>query len=786
VARGLGQIYGIDLNPFAVAIARFRLLVAGLREAGIERLKDAPAFPLNVATGDSLLHGRRFTPGAGLQGELTVSPAKHLYETEDGGALRLILGQQYHAVVGNPPYITPKDKAANQTYRAAYGSCHMKYALAVPFMERLFELALSGTADGQAAGYVGMITANSFMKREFGKKFVEEVVPQWDLTYLIDTSDAYIPGHGTPTVILFGRNRTPVGPTVRAVLGIRGEPSTPDDPARGAVWTAILSQIDDSGSQGDFVSVTDLPREILNKHPWSLGGGGASELKNQLEDNAADVLSNRIESIGFMAITGEDEIFVATPDVWRREGAACRGFGTGENVRDWGCVPETMVVFPYDMTDSQLALHALEDLGPLQVVFWPFRRNLRNRLMFGKTPEESGLAWFEYRFFAKNRYRTPLSIAFAFVATHNHFVLDRGGKVFNRTAPIIKLAPGSAANDHLVLLGLLNSTAGCFWMKQVMTCKGLGGQGGGIKPEHWHRQYEFDGSKLLRFPIPSNSELTTELATLVDQLATMANAASPGGIIGSGGQLSRKELDAARKRYEHLHLKMVAAQEELDWLVYALYGICERTAQVDEVLECGLNPEERPVEVLLRERIKTGEKTIFYDVHKYRGTPRDSVVTTTSVKSIIAKRIALIRENPMLRLLETLDFKRRWQIEPWESQEERALRSWLLDQLEGKRHWLEIALTSTARIADSVRKDDDFMQVAALYRKNPDFDVAALVAELIEDESVPFLPVYRYKPSGRLKRKQWEEMWAAPTIRPKWPLVPPNPPTNLRSSRGMS
>ena len=33
-------------------------------------------------------------------------------------------------------------------------------------------------------------------------------------------------------------------------------------------------------------------------------------------------------------------------------------------------------------------------------------------------------------FFA-DELRTPLSIVFAFVATHNHFVLDRGGKVFN-------------------------------------------------------------------------------------------------------------------------------------------------------------------------------------------------------------------------------------------------------------------------------------------------------------------------------------------------------------------
>ena len=41
--------------------------------------------------------------------------------------------------------------------------------------------------------------------------------------------------------------------------------------------------------------------------------------------------------------------------------------------------------------------------------------------------------------FFRDRFRTPLSIAFAFVATHNHFVLDRGGKVFKQSAPVIKL-----------------------------------------------------------------------------------------------------------------------------------------------------------------------------------------------------------------------------------------------------------------------------------------------------------------------------------------------------------
>jgi hypothetical protein len=119
----------------------------------------------------------------------------------------------------------------------------MKYSLGAPFTERFFELALTGRG-GQCAGFVGLITANSFMKREFGSKLIEQVLPRIGPDHVIDTSGAYIPGHGTPTVILFGRHRAPVGDGVRTVMGIKGEPSTPDDPAQGLVWSAIVGQID--------------------------------------------------------------------------------------------------------------------------------------------------------------------------------------------------------------------------------------------------------------------------------------------------------------------------------------------------------------------------------------------------------------------------------------------------------------------------------------------------------------------------------------------------------------
>ena len=110
-------------------------------------------------------------------------------------------------MVGNPPYITVADSNLNSRYRALHSACHRQYQLTVPFAQRFFGLARRAGEDGRGAGHVGQITSNAFMKREFGTKLIAEFFPTVALTYVIDTSGAYIPGHGTPTVILIGERR---------------------------------------------------------------------------------------------------------------------------------------------------------------------------------------------------------------------------------------------------------------------------------------------------------------------------------------------------------------------------------------------------------------------------------------------------------------------------------------------------------------------------------------------------------------------------------------------------
>ena len=441
VQQALDAIHGVDLNPFAVAIARFRLTVAAMTACGLRSLEKAPAFKFHLAVGDSLLHG----PGQQtLSGDADLSG--FAYSTEDLDVLQEILaGGRYDVVVGNPPYITVKDKVLNKAYRERYSTCKGTYALTVPFMERFFGLAKAGY-DGQPAGWTGQITSNSFMKREFGSKLIEEFLSVKDLRLVADTSGAYIPGHGTPTVILVGRNQRPVGQTVRAVLGVRGEPGRPDNPAKGIVWTSIVEHVDEPGWDDGWVTIADLDRSLLANHPWSLAGGGAPQLAARMESTAVGSLIRHIvPPIGGSIRAGADEAFLR-PVSWRPMSAgplAClRLLMTGEVVRDWHALPDLQIFYPYRYGTKE------RDDSGLSRELWPMRSFLAARGTFSGNMADAGLAWWEYMQHTSSPYMTPLSITFAEVATHNHFVLDRGGKVFKQTAPVIKLPAGATQDEH--------------------------------------------------------------------------------------------------------------------------------------------------------------------------------------------------------------------------------------------------------------------------------------------------------------------------------------------------
>src|SRR5690606_16108081 len=492
------------------------------------------------------------------------------------------------------------------------------------------------------------------------------------------------------TVILVGRRRAGSGrsETVLTVRSVQGEPAAPENPEEGFVWRAIVEQIDNPGSVSAWVSIDNLGRErYFGRQPWILTDGGL-EMVEQLIESSAKYLGALSEAIGRTTHTGLDEAFYMTAPAAKSRSldASCVPVVPGDGVRDFRAESLVVSFFPYDREGKP------RELVRREVEFlWPNRSVLRRRIDFGQTPEGRGLRWFDHSMFFPQRFRSPLSIAFPFVATHGHFALDRGGRLFNRTAPVIKLPEGASEEEHLRLLGLLNSSTACFWLKMVSYPKGgdpMGDSGARVSVHPWSDRYEFTGGNLQDFPLPAT--FPTTLSAMIDRLAQELAAYGPAAVCAH----SLPTASALRTGYEGwktARMQMISAQEELDWQVYSIYGLAPENLHLPEGAELpAIQFGERAFEIVLARRIANGEASEEW-ITRHGTTPITELPShwPAAYREIVERRIETIESNRAIGMIERPEYKRRWATEGWDAMQEKALRAWLLDRMESRDLWFD-------------------------------------------------------------------------------------------------
>ena len=301
--------------------------------------------------------------------------------------------------------------------------------------------------------------------------------------------------------------------------------------------------------------------------------------------------------------------------------------------------PATAVVFPYDANLRR----SLDSLPELRVRYgWAYRiRFSRSVAISATNVEERGLRWYEYQQFFRDRAAyVPHASPFAFVATHNHFVLDRGGKVFKQSAPVIKLPAGATEDDHLGLLGLLNSSTACFWMKQVFHNKGGQCRTRGSKGEQdalgrsiriqWHTGLEQLSTRRVYTPI--------DLARALDSAAQRFAANLPAAICARAVP-TREALDAARAEAESTRARMIALQEELDWRCYRLYGLLEDAPEHPDPPPLRLG--ERAFEIVMARRMAAGDlETAWFERHGSTPITELPAHWPDDYRAVVERRIA--------------------------------------------------------------------------------------------------------------------------------------------------
>jgi hypothetical protein len=315
----------------------------------------------------------------------------------------------------------------------------------------------------------------------------------------------------------------------------------------------------------------------------------------------------------------------------------------------------------------------------------------------------------------------------------------------------------------------------------------------------WGEFIEWDGTKLQQFPIPEKRP--EHLSIEIDRLAQQLKGRAPDATLNtwqSNETPLTGVLNSAKSTIISLRGRMIALQEELDWQCYRLYGLVEASDDLewpeDRLDELpGLSLGQRAFEIQMAREMEAGEQeTTWFERHAHAGSQPITEIPDdwpTDYQALVERRLKCIAENKNINLIERPEYKRRWNTEPWAKRQETALRKWLLTRLESYFHDADrmidsedeaartavlekltaprnsfpagqgFVLCSTKQLADAAQLDPQWMEAAQVYTGNPAFDVPQLVRELVEKESVPYLPSQRYQESGRRNRLQWERTW---------------------------
>src|SRR5207244_3584317 len=149
-----------------------------------------------------------------------------------------------------------------------------------------------------------------------------------------------------------------------------------------------------------------------------------------------------------------------------------------------------------------------------------------------------------------------------FIATHGHFVFETEQKLYRRPAPIIEWGVKSEKSIDL-LVAALNSALALFWLKQICFNKGAG-------EDEERDRFEFTVAALDRLHVAPR-------ASTVEVEARFARA---------------------QEIRDKLRREMIARQEEMDWVVYAAYGLIDEAhpaaASLTADVDLTLDRDERP------------------------------------------------------------------------------------------------------------------------------------------------------------------------------------------------
>lgn len=518
------NLYGVDLDPQAVEVARLNLLLRAANERGLLPMLH------HLKVGNSLIDD------PDVAGEHAFDWQREFPEVmQDGG---------FDVVIGNPPYV--RQETLGAAFKGYAQECYETYAgtadLYVYFIEKAHKLLREN-------GRFGMITSNKFTRTSYGAALRQFLAEKTALSEIIDFGELPVfQNAATFPVILITQNRVPV---------------------KQRFVYAQIKNLDFLALDREVLNVgINLDESSVRGMNWTLAKEDKVRVIEKIE-NAGMSLREYIPTKIYMGIkTGYNKAFII--DRKTKESIISgepqsqefiKPFALGDDIRKYrvNFRERYLIRIPTGWTKSQA--------GNVEDAWKWFQNNyphLAKHLAVFETEAkdrgDKGDYWWELRPCDYYEELEKPKIIYPDIAKESRVSFDSDGLYLVNTVYFIPI------ND-LYLLGILNSTLIFNYFKYRASVLGDPDKGGRLR---WFSQ---DVEKLpirkINFDDPADVECHDRMVALVEEMLHL-----------------KREHAAAEAAFEDrrhaLAHRIAQVDREIDTLVYGLYGLTPEEIRIVE------------------------------------------------------------------------------------------------------------------------------------------------------------------------------------------------------------
>ena len=498
LARAQENIYGIDINPFAVHITQINLLFRTIDLYDKVTEKDPhytmDGFEIHVA--DTLSPTVREKQEGSTDSDSQQAQIQQFADyngraqafIEDRNEVDRIKDEMvFDVVIANPPYVkTQNITGPKEEYAARYSSVDSKsFDIYVPFIER----GLDWMAEDGSLAY---ICPNRVLTHEYAED-IRDILSDESMTHLIDFKDVEVFDAATPYPCIFAVDRETDPDEVKCARLIEkrdrvleeiyrlDEWETPSEASEYDLFTYSREQMRDDNGDEYLSSWKPMPAKERQVFDAIVEGG---------DQRLAEVTDSVFQGL----ITGWNKVFVGEVVgeadeegvvKFLREGGdepepieeqLLRRLLKGSEIDHWGADWEGLwLLFPYEVEDGGAELLTKETLQDEFPNTWKFFKNHEDELKGREGGKwEDVEQWWAFGRSQNLAKMEPDKIMTNIMSEYNRFAVDTEGKYYfigggNAGGYGVDLmaeyAPSS--EEHIYFAAILNSSVLEFWHKHI-------------------------------------------------------------------------------------------------------------------------------------------------------------------------------------------------------------------------------------------------------------------------------------------------------------------------------